>query len=194
MNPRTLAAFAGIAAASIAQAAITYDESVDGDLSNDRLNPTNFVLANGINSFTMDVIDSDESFGDRDYMSITLAAGQTLESIILVNTFNTDPEGFDANAFFGMQLGGQITVDPDAPNPADLTGFVIGDTSLIGTNILPDLAGASGPTLGAGTYSYWIQQTGEFNTRITLAFNVVPTPSALAALSLAALTTTRRRR
>lgn len=183
-----LAAFAPAAAAGV-----IFDEAVDGDLSNDRANPTSFVLGSGANLFTMDVFDSDQPGGDLDYFTVNVGAGFTIDSITLVSSTNPNG-GFDSTGFIALQVGPEVTVDPDAPNPAPLAGFVIAEPGTIGTNILPDLSGTVGPTLGEGAYSFWVQQTGVDLTRITLSFNVVPAPGAATAMGMLALLGARRRR
>lgn len=182
-----LAACAGTAAASI-----NYDETVDGDLSNNRFAPTNFVLSTGVSSFTMDVIDSDQPTGDLDYFSVTIGAGLSIDSIILTDSSNP-AGGFDPIAFLALEVGPQVSVDPDAPDPTPLAGFFLSNPTLIGTEVLDDLTNG-GTSLGAGTYSLWIQQTGEDLTRISLDFNVVPAPGSVAALGCLGLLASRRRR
>lgn len=191
MTTRALIALA--ACAGTAHASIVYDEAVDGDLSNDRFNPTAFNLTEGVSVFTMDVIDSDSPNGDLDYFTVSIGAGLSIDSVTLVSSTNPIG-GFDPTAFIALQLGTQVTVDPAAPDPSPLAGFVIGSPPTIGTNILPDLAGASGPTLGAGDYSLWVQQTGADLTRVTLSFNVVPAPGFASALGCVGLLAARRRR
>lgn len=191
MSIRAIIALA--ACASTAHAGFAYDEAIDGDLSNDRANPTAFSLTQGVSLFTMDVIDSDEPNGDLDYFTVSIGAGLSIDSITLVSSTNP-AGGFDAVAFIAMQLGTEVTVDPAAPDPSPLTGFVIGSPADVGTNILPALAGMSGPTLGAGDYSFWVQQTGVDLTRLTLSFNVVPAPGFASALGCVGLLAARRRR
>lgn len=194
MQMRTMAALAAISfIAPLAAGGVFFDEGVDGDLSNDRFNPTVFNLDAGTSSFVMDVVDSDQPQGDLDYFTVVIGDGLSIGSIVLAESFNPGG-GFDNVAFIALQIGPIVTVDPAAPSPAPLAGFVIGSPNLVGTNILPTLAGDSGPTLGAGEYAFWVQQTGESLTRLRLDFNVVPSPGALAVLGLAGLAGVRRRR
>jgi len=78
-----------------ALAATAWNESVQGDLSNDRLNPTAVTFTSGSNQ----MVGAAENAGsgvDRDYFEITVAPGQELSSITpLVGTtvsglYNTD--------------------------------------------------------------------------------------------------------
>jgi hypothetical protein len=191
MSIRAIIALAAFAPA--AAAGITFDEAVDGDLSNDRTNPNVFALGSGTNLFTMDVVDSNNPTGDLDYFTVTVGAGFLIDSITLVSSTNPNG-GFDPVAFIAMQIGPEVTVDPAAPNPAPLAGFVIGDPGQVGTDILPALSGSFGPTLGEGQYAFWVQQTGTDLTRVTLSFNVVPAPASAAALGCLGLFAARRRR
>ena len=63
---------------------------------------------------------------------------------------------------------------------------------MLGTNILDDMGVGSGaigfiPPLGAGTYSFWLQQTGGAVIGYGLDFVVVPEPTAAGLLSLGLL-------
>jgi len=191
MTIRSIIALAVLAPA--AHASVIFDEGVDGDLSNDRTNPSTFVLGLGVNSFTMDVIDSDGPNGDLDYFTVTVGIGLTLDAVTLVSTTNP-AGGFDATSFIAMQIGPQVTVDPASPDPTPLSGFVIADPSQVGSDLLPALAGSFGPTLGPGEYALWVQQTGEDLTRVSLSFNVVPAPGSFAAFAGLGLLGARRRR
>jgi hypothetical protein len=179
--------------ASISHANLIFQEG-GNDWSDDGLNPTAFSnLGLGTNAFIMHVVDSDSPNGDRDYFSITLGAGQAVDSIVLVSSINPGG-GVDATAFIAMQYGPQVTVDPNAPNPGLLAGFVIGSPNVVGTDILNDLTGGAGGPLGPGTYSFWVQQTGVDLTRVELAFNVIPAPGGTALLAGTLLFVSRRRR
>ncbi len=182
-----IAACAGTAAASI-----NYDESIDGDLSNDRFSPTNFNLSTGVSNFTMDIVDSDNPTGDLDYFSVTIGAGLSIDSIVLTDSFNP-AGGFDTIVFVGLEFGSQVSVDPAAPDPTPLAGFILTNPTLVGTDVLDELTDG-GSSLGEGTYSFWVQQTGVDLTRISLGFNVVPAPGSAAALGCLGLLAMRRRR
>ncbi len=169
--------------------ALLWDDAVDGDLSNDRLNPTAFVLGFGTSAIVSETMLSATAGGDRDYFSVTVGAGQVLTSIVLAESSS---DGFDTAGFVGMQFGPQVTVDPDMPDASLLSGFAITSPDLVGTDILNMLSGQT--SLGEGTYSFWVQQTGEFLTRIRLDFTVVPAPSGALALGMGLCLAGRRRR
>jgi hypothetical protein len=171
-----------IGLAHAATAAPIWTESVDGDLSNDRLVPTPLAVALGSNTLTGTTV-----VGDRDYFSIVVPSGAVLQQI----TLTAFDQPFD-QAFLAVQTGGTITEVPTAPNVANLLGWVHPNATMIGTNILDDLAlgtGAIGfiPPLGPGTYSFWMQQTGSAVIGYGIDFVVVPEPTAAALLALGLL-------
>ena len=189
----TLAFGLGFAAAASA-GDFVYDEAVDGDLSDDWLAPTQFVaFGAGQSIATMDVVDSNETFGDRDYFTITIPDGFQLDSIDLLAL---DAGGGDDVAFVGIQEGAQVTVDPNFPNPAPLLGWILTQQSNVGNDILAPMIGGDNTPLGAGQYSFWVQQTGQDVTTLSFGFNVsvIPAPAPVGLAGLAMLGAMRRRR
>lgn len=183
-----------IAAAASAGPGFVYDEAVDGDLSDDWLSPTALpAFAQGLSVITMTVVDSNETFGDRDYFTITIPAGFQLNSLDLLLL---DADGGDDIAFIGAQAGDQVTVDPLFPNPAPLLGFILTQQSDVGTDIQELLVGEANTPLGPGQYSFWVQQTGQDLTTLSLGFNVgiIPSPGTIGLAGLAAIGALRRRR
>src|SRR5262245_3961121 len=67
-----------IGLAQAAAAAPVWTESVNGDLSNDRLVPTPLAVALGSNSVTGTTV-----AGDRDYFSLVVPSGALLQQITL---------------------------------------------------------------------------------------------------------------
>ena len=167
--------FAGAAllVASTASASV-YNESIDGDLSGDRFNPTLISVDNGLNTVTMQVVDSALPGGDRDYFTFSIGAGQSIDSIVVTDAFNP-AGGFDSTAFVGLAFDSIFDFDPDAFTGPGLEGFVLTDMSVVGTESIGALTGGL-TSLGAGDYSFWVQQTGPDLTEISLAINVVPSP------------------
>jgi len=180
-------------AAQAASAGVIHDESVSGDLSDDNLAPTLLMVSAGSN--TVAGRTTSDPF-DRDIFSFTVGAGFELAAVILDSYVSDDNQGF-----FAVAEGAQIA---SLFNPAVLLGnSLIGDAvgAMVGDDVLDNLGNAVfGGTgfmgaLGAGTYSFWIQETTgavdyvlDFQLRAT-----VPAPSSLLLL-LPALALVRRRR
>jgi len=142
--------------------AIVYDESTDGELSDDGTNPTVITLAIGEN-----IISSSQT-ANADYFTFTIPLGYQLAEI------NLDNYVADDAAFIGIQNGASI----NGMQASDLLGGLIYGTSNIGSNILPEIGTLSGATgfteaLPAGEYTIWLNQTGATsNTTINLLVNM----------------------
>ena len=199
---------AGAAAAAISAAAFTltasadlvaFDETRDGDASDDRFAPALIGLAAGVNTIR-------GSFGqsptidvhDLDYISFTVPEGFQLETFMLQSA-----SVGGAFSFVGLQAGPIITIPADWTSiETPLLGWAHFGTADVGQDLLaymrvsPGSVGFSGP-LQAGTYALWIM---EFNTEVhTYSFGLgvtaVPGPSGLAAaLALGAIRRRRDRR
>jgi len=139
--------------------AVSFDEAISGDLSDDIANPTDLSLGLGANTLTAG--QQGNSFGrDIDYITIDVPEGLQLSQIIL-----DDYTGGDGAGFIGIQRGEVFTVDADNAAPADLLGGAVYGDAQEGSDILDDigaLAGSEGFTgpLPAGTYTIWLNQTG----------------------------------
>ena len=160
--------FCGVIAFN-AQAAIVYDEAVQGDLSNDHLSPTSVSLGAGQNFISGSTVHTPSL--DRDFFTITIGPGQALKAIVLSSYTNSDDQ-----SFFGMTTGSAFT----GLGFSDVSGWALIGAQpglSIGNNLLNILAG--GP-LGPGAYSFWLQET-EGITTYTLDYQVaaVPLPAAL---------------
>ena len=168
-------------------------ESVNGDLSNDRLSPTPLMAGLGLNSLTGTTVTTGPGTTGRDfdYFTVTLPLGLILNSIVLTNYLGDDL------TFFGMMAGTPFTIpptDPAATIPPRLLGWVHFTPSLVGSNLLPTMAGQTVPApvigfsapLPPGDYSFWLQETSANGVNYSLAFNVsqVPEPSTLALAGL----------
>lgn len=182
---------AALLAASLASAAI-YDETIDGDLSGDRFAPTMITLDQGLNTVSMDVVISDQPGGDRDYFTFTLGAGQSIDSMVVLEATNL-AGGFDSTAFVGFGPGSFFDFDPDTFSGPGLSGFVLTAPPVVGVESIIDLTGGLS-SIGPGSYSFWVQQTGPELTRVSLGLNVIPSPSAMGVLAMGGLVAVRRRR
>ena len=190
-----LAASAFLITSTIASADLMWDETIDGDLSNDYLNPTQ-LFVKGVNNhvrFTTDFIPE----VDREYFTFTIDEGYELSAIIL-DRFDSEP--ISNLAFLAIANGSVFPTDPSAPDVTTLLGYSLPGITDVGNDILQAMGsgagtqGFSGP-LGAGTYSFWAQETGPFDDVWDLNFVVtqIPAPGALALLGLAGVTSRRRR-
>ena len=171
-----------------AAAATIWDEGVNGDLSNDRLNPTVLVLGLGSNTIIGSV-----TAGERDYFRINVAGGESFTQLFLAAYSPTNL------SFLAIQSGTQVTVDPAAPVAGPLLGWMHPDTPFVGSDVLDDIgsgAGAIGfvPPLGPGDYSFWMQQTNPIVTSYTFDLILVPEPGTLLLVGLGLLALAARSR
>lgn len=181
------------AATAAAGPANIFDEAVLGDFSNDRFAPTFLDFGLGSNTVINDVIlSNDPAVGDLDYYTFSLGAGESIDSITLIDASNP-AGGFDSVAFIGLAFDDFFDFDPITFEGPGLEGFVLTSPNLVGTDILPILSDGLS-TLGQGDYTLWIQQTGEDLTRVELGFNVVPSPATGMILGTMGLLAARRRR
>ena len=188
-----------VAAGSItggAFAEIVYDESVDGDLSDDYLAPTSINVSEGLNTF---VFTTDRDGDDRDIFTFEVADGYELSGVIL-DLFDTNADDPSNLGFIGFSAGSVLGMDPDSPNPAGLLGYALVFESDSGSDIFDAMAngggaqGYDGP-LGAGPYTFWAQETSPTSDdwSVTLVITPVPGPGALALAALAGVMPRRRR-
>ena len=200
MNTKIMSAvlLAGFTA-GIASADLMWDEAIDGDLSGDYLAPTQ-LYTKGVNNHVIFTTVGAEANGgeqDREYFTLTIDEGFELAAIIL-DGFETDPE--TNLGFIGVAAGNVFPTPPDAPDVTSLLGYYLPGVNDIGNDILQAMGsgggsqGFSGP-LGAGTYTFWAQETGPSTDNWDLNFIVteIPAPGALALLGVAGLASRRRR-
>lgn len=153
-----------------------YDEAQAGDLSGDHLNPTQFALTSGENWITAS--QQGDAFGrDVDYVTFTVPTGMMISAI----TVESYSGAAGSPAFLGLQSGSVFTVDAETAQPSDLLGGTSYDASDVGQDILAAvgaLPGATGftPPLFAGSYTLWLDQTGDPST-VTLSIVLVAQPT-----------------
>jgi hypothetical protein len=184
--------------ASFVEAAVVWNESVNGDISGNRLAPTSVALSVGSNDVIGSVVGNPS---DIDYLTMTVPAGDNLSQIILESFTSTDQKGF-----IGIQNGTTFTEPPTGTNVANLLGYTHFGPGAgnVGLDILPSMgtgAGSHGFTapLPAGSYTFWIQQLGALtNYDFNFAVTRVPEPSSsllsVLALGVLPLLAHRRRR
>jgi hypothetical protein len=166
-------------------ASTLWNESINGDLSNNQAAPNAFTLGNGANSVIGNVGPGDS----QDWIALTVPAGFTLSSVVLAAYTSADVQGFT-----GFQIGNSFVGSPFvAGSYAGYSHYGTGaqngplpPTNLIGQNLIPIMAdntpggtspGAAGfaQPLGAGTYTFLIQQLGG-STAYQFNYNLTPVP------------------
>lgn len=136
-------------------AGTVWDESANGDLSNDGLSPTPVSMAIGSNT-VMGVTGNSGNGVDRDYFKFSVPAGSSLSALKLLG--NTNVSG--SVSFIGMQPGPQVTVTPTGGGVEQLIALGHYGNEQIGTDLLPSILLGGAKSLGAGVYSVWVQETG----------------------------------
>ncbi len=196
--------------------ATIYKEAVSGDLSDNKAAPTPLLLTPGFNSVSGHVAGFPEFGGTdpQDWVSFTIPAG-----FVMVSYVNAKYTGIDDQGFTGFQFGSSFSGDEfDAASYAGYAHFgplaqnPDGNPvrqSTVGVNLLPLMAdpsfapGTTGftPPLGAGTYTFLIQQgdpniTGyQFNMVLRRAGDLPDPGSTLGLLAIgsSAILALRRR-
>jgi len=183
------------------------NEAGFGDLSNDRLTPTTWVLDTATLGPTAGVFNNvlsgktGRSAGvvDPDYIHVVVPQGLQL---VALRVGNQTQSGGPGGSFIGLAAGAVMPVLPNATSAAGLLGWRHYGPADRNTDILPlmavPFAGSSGfaVPLPAGDYTLWIQELapGAFDYRFNLQLAAVPEPAgaALLLLGLAALAARRR--
>jgi hypothetical protein len=202
-----------ISLGSAAHAASYPESAYGGDFSNINSSPTQ--LSASPFSLGSNVVSGKTGNGDNDYFSFTIAPGDELKSLTVLDgatapdrIFIGIAQGSSAPAISTFLSGGQFVTS------AGLLGWSLFNAKQDGDDILPAL-GASAPAnfppipgatgftgpLGAGTYSMWVLDgDGPVGTPYSLNFGVagVPEPSTwammLAGVGLAGWALRRRSR
>ncbi len=180
---KTLAAtslVATLALAATSHAGVLWNETNQGDLSNDWLTPTVATLvASEDGENILSGTSGDDGTGiDRDYITVTIPAGAQLTGIILQDYFSPD-----FNMFMGV-VAGTTVVNPEEATDQSVLGYALFGPSDLGNDLMEELAVPRYPgggfiaPVGPGTYTFWIQQTGE-PTIYQMNFVVVPAPGAM---------------
>ena len=180
-----------------AVADIVYDEASDGDLSDDRFSPTVLEFTGGANTV---VFTTDRDGDDKDIFTFVVGEGFELSGVIL-DLFDTNADDPNNLGFIGFSAGNVLGVDPDSPNPANLLGYALVLEADSGSDIFDVMAagggaqGYDGP-LGAGSYTFWAQETSPTvdDWQLTLLLTPVPGPGVLGLAAVAGLAANRRRR
>lgn len=172
-----------------AQAATAWDEAASGDLANVGTSPTLVSMGLGSNTVSGTTGRSGAGVVDRDYFTFTVADGWQLDTLnLLTGTTFLGPSGL---GFIAVQAGSQMTVNPTGGDPSSLLGWWHTSENDIDTDILQHIgqgAGAIGFTgpLPAGSYTFWVQETGTGSAAYNFDFNVTAVPEPSIALMLMA--------
>lgn len=166
-----------------------YNEATNGDFANSGASPTSVAVALGSNIITGVTGGNAAHQPDRDYFTLTIAPGQELISIdVLAGTDSP------TRSFFGVGAGSQTLVNPAAGSAVGLLGWTLFSVADVGSNVLDDLGSASAPNfpafpgatgfkgpLGAGAYTFWIQDSDPEIANYVLDFKVgIPEPASWA--------------
>ena len=168
-----------------AHAATAWNEAVSGDLSNAGSSPTAVSFGLGSNIVT-GTTGRASGVVDRDYLTFTLAAGLQLETLTVMGATAI---GVSALSFIAVQAGPRVTVNPTGGSATGLLGWAHYGGNDVGTDILqimgfgPGATGFSG-ALPAGSYAFWIQDTGTGVATYNLDFGVTAVPEPSAAMLL----------
>jgi hypothetical protein len=184
----------GLAPARGGAQTVLWNESTNGDLSNNQAAPTPFTLAAGVSSIIGSVTGGSDT---QDWVTLTVPSGLRLSSLVLASYQSTDAQGFT-----GVQAGTAFVGSVN--NPASYLGYAhfgtgatngsLPATNLVGADLLPIMGdtmiatGAQGftPPLGEGSYTFLIQQLGA-NTAYRFDYTVTPVPEPSSVLVVAAL-------
>lgn len=136
-----------------------WNEAIHGDLSGNRLQTSFWALDPGANLLNAT---TGNGSADKEFLTIRVPTGWRLASLTLDSYLGDDPRGF-----IGLIAGSPFWLNPAMPVLEDFLGYAHfgpadGD---LGDDILPRMASAIGaggflPPLGAGDYSFWIEQGG----------------------------------
>jgi len=188
-------------APALALGATVHDESLDGDLNDTGLDPSELSFAIGSNEVLGATGRDTAGVAERDYFSFVVPAGAQL---VAVNMLPSSPGDV---GFMAIQAGSEVTLAVNPPDATGLLGWVHYEIGQIGTDLLDDLGASGGgatgfpPPLGPGTYAVWVQDTspGAFTYGFDFVLESVSVPdggsglTVIALASLAAASLRRRR-
>lgn len=183
-----LATLSSTATATTTATATAWDEAVSGDLANSGSTPSAVSLALGTN-LIIGTTGRVSGVVDRDYFTFTLPTGWQLDTLTVLP--GTTALGTSGLSFIAVQAGPRVTVSPTGGSAAGLLGWAHYGENDIGTDILQIMGFGGGATgffgaLPAGSYAFWIQDTGTGVANYRLDFGVSAVPEPAAALMLLA--------
>ncbi|GAB1856300.1 hypothetical protein MHTCC0001_11350 [Flavobacteriaceae bacterium MHTCC 0001] len=153
--------------ANISEPDLTYDyiELLNGDFSNDFSSPTVLEFVVGKNFIT-----ASQGGGDIDYFTFTVPQNSVLSEIIV-----DDYQSSDSAGFIGIVASNAFSTNAGDTQAGDLLGGTLYGKATLGDDILPNMGVLTNATgfsgeLPSGTYSIWLNQTGDTSTA---SFNFV---------------------
>lgn len=157
-------------------AVTVYDEAVSGDLSGNMALPTLINTSAGANTILGDIGNNGNTGAtdgsDADYFSIIIPTGATLTSIS-IDSYTFSP-GNPGSSFAGYVTNSAFA-GQGASNVDAFQLFNAGSGSLFSSEL----------PLGAGTYSFWLQETSSTGVNYQLTFNqTAPIPEPAGAMLL----------
>lgn len=159
--------------------AITYVEDVDGEFSADRLNPTPIVLDTLSSNNISGQMGTSNGLTDLEYFSVIVPTGFQIESIFLLGYINNADDG--GVSFWALDDEAIFSVSPSEADAA-ATDF-LGWSHL--TSAPPDqnlLSTFSNSPLPSGSYTFWLQETGEGTVDYGIEINLTPVPEPHSAI------------
>ena len=188
---------------SSSRATVVWNESVNGDLSNNQAAPTPITLSSGINSVIGTVTGGTDT---QDWIALTIPTGFQLNSDVLESYQSTDSQGFtgvqagssfvgsvnSAASYLGYSHFGTGATNGSLP-PTNLVGVDL--LALMGNNVTisPGSHGFT-PPLPSGTYTFLIQQLGATTAyQFDYGVTAVPEPTSMGLLTGGAILALRRR-
>ena len=165
-------------------AAATYVEAIDGELSNDFIEPTPVAMDLGSNLLTGGMSGGES---DIDLFRFSVPLGHHLTAIRILGF-----TGGGGGSFLGLQSGIELSSSPvpsgSFPDPIGYAIISAADAA-VDRNVLSTIT--SGPpftgvaTLPAGNYVGWLNETGLASSyEIEFVIAAVPEPSVSAGLAL----------
>ncbi|MEO1530194.1 MAG: PEP-CTERM sorting domain-containing protein [Planctomycetota bacterium] len=192
-------------ATNSALAAVVHDESIDGELSNDNLNPTALNFTVGDNT-VIGTIEDAFGLANTDVFTFVVPTGSVWTSLVVDNYQSTDNLAFlaiDDTDSFPYDANQLNLVDfGQLPDDAYIGGTTFGAADAAGGfNLLPRAGIVTGsgftPPLPSGTYTIYLQQIGaETNYSLTTTIvSTIPEPSSALLLGgIGSVVLLRRRR
>lgn len=159
--PRRLSLFALLAALAPAGPvlAASYNETTQGDLSDNRLAPTALALSLGSNVISGSNGPSPvPDVPDLDYITVTLPAGTRLSQLVVL-----DSDVGGAVSFIAIEQGAQVSVAWNEGSAETLLGWAHYGSADEGLDILTAIGAGPGalgfvPPLPSATYTLWIME------------------------------------